>query len=274
MTKINLRRLNVIAKFTFKHNIKKSSYWSGLLWPVSVLVMILAFGISPDVNTKNLVFSNFPRTLSIGMGVFVLLFSLLLIPITGNEIENDRSSKINEFLWVISRSEDQFSGRLLGVFYLLIASLGLYIIGFSFFMTTNELLSSLMTASYSYFVNWHTFLLILLMLQIFGWILLLTAHISIYIKNHSHLLQALTPVYVYIMISIFLTFVTLGHFSSSKLLTALIFPVWSQIISSQLVFYHRDDTFFLFISTGLQMLLLVGYFWIVKQKYQKAAIMD
>ncbi len=274
MTKINLRRLNVIAKFTFKHNIKKSSYWSGLLWPGSVLVMILAFGISPDVNTNTLVFSNFPRTLSIGMAVFVLLFSLLLIPITGNEIENDRSSKINEFLWVISRSEDQFSGRLLGVLYLLIASLGLYIISFSFLMTTNKLLFSLMTASYSYFVNWHTFLLTLLMLQIFGWILLLTAHISIYIKNHSHLLQALTPVYVYIMISIFLSFVTLGHFSSSKLITALIFPMWSQIISSQLVFYHRDDTFFLFISTVLQTILLVGYFWIVKQKYQKAAIMD
>ncbi|GLB47507.1 hypothetical protein WR164_14860 [Philodulcilactobacillus myokoensis] len=261
----NQKQLMPIVKFTTKRNIKKASYWAAIIWPINLLIIFILFNITnySKLQFMKLIINNY----FIILGISILLMSFVFSNIIGYEIQNDSSSKINEFLWSICDPKIQFTGRLLGIINLVSITIIIYIVYTMIFMQLIPEMGNIIMAIPSFIGLIKLLIMIIIFVEAIGWELLISAHLSIKIKKRNRLSQYLLPLYAYIICCLIIAILKASHNLIFSYLSIFIFPILSQINSCRLLFTN-DNLILIIIAIIFQFIMLIKYFYYVKNKYQ------
>lgn len=260
---MNLHNLNSVAKFTFKTNIKKTSYWIWFTLPISTSIFLFTMLLlnKTTINSYNSKLSLL--TIMISLILFIAMF---FAPIISNELIDDRSSKINEYLYSISNTKNIIFGKILGVINLVLFTLLTYFCLLLVAIFNESEIKIIFSTIYTY-IGIITFMqLFILMMLVIVWIILFASFISIFVKNKKKILYALFPIYLYIGISAFMVF----HFYSKSLIIISIFlPILSQLFSSKLLLFNNYNIYLLIVSTIIQLIEIYMFARLFNKKHKK-----
>lgn len=198
-----LKKIIATINFSVKKNLKKSSYWSGILWPLSVLVLISTFTIAPGQLSRSMILQNYPQILSYILGGTLLVIALFFPAITVREMFNDRSTKINELLWSMSTRETQFYGKMGAMFVLIAVMVGLYVLVLCIIVATVPWIKVVATILMGRLSLGQVGLVVILLVETICWLELLAAHVAVWIKNKTHINQSVLPVQLCTVLAVY-----------------------------------------------------------------------
>lgn len=259
---MSIKKVYAVARFTFWRNLKQSSYWSGIVWPFSVLILLLAFFLDPMYGSSvEFDFQEFELVLIVSIFTIGLVFS----PIIGKETEKDRSSKINDLLWSMSGPKTQLIGRFIGVMLLVAASILIYALG----LYVVDMYSNWLREALRVFGPRDIILALLLLFQATLWLLTFATNVSIFVKNKSHLSQALLVIPIYVMLcgNIGLQLSNNVMHSFQVEVSVLLIPVLSQLLEFDKIIHVYDSNLWFVLYLFFQFLLWSGYFRYVLKIY-------
>lgn len=245
---MNLHNLNSVAKFTFKTNIKKTSYWIWFTLPISTSIFLFTMLLlnKNDINSYNIKLSLL--TIMVSLTLFIAMF---FAPIISNELIDDRSSKINEYLYSISNTKNIIFGKILGVINLVLFTLLTYFVLLLVTIFNENEIKIIFSKIYTYIGTITLIQLFILMILGIIWTVLFASLISIFVKNKKKFLYALFPIYLYIGISAFIVF----HFYDKSLSIISIFlPILSQLFSARVLLFNNYNIYLLVVSTIIQLI--------------------
>lgn len=255
-----MKKVVAAAKFTFWRNFKRSSYWSGIVWPFSVFILLLAFFLDP-MYRGSVTFGLQKIELVLIASIFTV--GLVFSPIIGKETEKDRSSKIDEFLWSMSGPHPQFVGRFMGVMLLVAVSILIYALGLCVVYGYSNWFRGVLR----FFGLRNSIFTLLLLFQATLWLLTFAANISIFVKNRSHLSQALLAIPVYVVLCGDIGGQLRNHvmYNFQVEVSVFLIPVLSQLLAINKAIHTSNLWFVLYMLC--QFLLWVGYFRYVLKIY-------
>jgi len=261
-----MKEIGAVARFTFIRDVRKSSYWSGIIWPFSVIVLISVFFLEPLYGDSKGMVVDF-KGAEVILAVSVITIGLVFSPIMGSESEKDRSSKVSDLLWSMSGPRTQLIGRFLGVILLMIFSMSLYIL---FFFILNEY-SAWLRDAFKAFEPVTGVIGACLLLQATLWILVLSANIGMLVKNKSHLSQAISVIPAYTIICSVVNAQLSGESQWGNLIKKMVWglPVLSQLFEFHRVLIHVDSMLMVLLSVIVQFALWLVYSWFVLRLYSK-----
>lgn len=245
---MNLHNLNSVAKFTFKTNIKKMSYWIWFTLPISTSIFLFTMLLlnKNDINSYNIKLSLL--TIMVSLTLFIAMF---FAPIISNELIDDRSSKINEYLYSISNTKNIIFGKILGVINLVLFTLLTYFVLLLVTIFNENEIKIIFSKIYTYIGTITLIQLFILMILGIIWTVLFASLIIIFVKNKKKILYALFPIYLYIGISAFIVF----HFYDKSLSIISIFlPILSQLFSARVLLFNNYNIYLLVVSTIIQLI--------------------
>lgn len=256
---MNTRQILNISRFVFIRNIKKMSYWTVLIWPITLILCSFLF-----YNQTNSGFHNF--NVSFFLCALSLFITFFLGHIIGNELVVKKTSKVNEYLASFVKTSNLFWGKVIGIIYVFLLSICIYtFIGYSvfYYLPSLNIFQNLIS---SISIN----NLVLLALNIFiltTWIIIFAAFLGIYSRNEKHLSQKLFYLYFYILI-ITTCSIKLGSIKLLKIFFNFI-PVFSQFNFINLnINNHSGNLLFLIV----QILMFIFAINFAKNKYNKLFI--
>ncbi|TPR14744.1 ABC transporter permease family protein [Apilactobacillus timberlakei] len=245
---MNIHNLNSVAKFTFKTNIKKTSYWIWFTLPISTSIFLFTMLLL----NKNAINSyNSKLSLLTIMISLILFIAMFFSPIVSNELIDDRSSKINEYLFSISNSRNIIFGKILGIINLIFFTLLTYFCLLLIVIFNENEIKITFSKIYTYIGTITLIQLFILMILGIIWIILFASFISIFVKNKKKILYSLLPIYLFIGIS---AFITLHFYAKSLIIISMFLPILSQLFSSKLLLLDNYNIYLLISEIIIQFL--------------------
>lgn len=263
---MRLNIINNIATFTFKTNLKKLSYWSWFFIPISTSIMLLLI-LSLNKGASIISYKDIYINLLITFFILLIFMSFFFAPIIGNEIIDNKASKINEYLISIVRYGNVLFGKILGVFYLFLFTILVYSISLMIIIKNFKWIKVVFDNMFIYLKIFNVIgFLSSLLLGVF-WIILLAAYISTFTKNRSHLTYSLIPIYFYVvLVTTLLLKIHLNHFIF--ILLSIFTPILSQMSSYSLMINGKLGILIYVISILVQMILMIFFSRIIYLRYK------
>ncbi|WP_105956486.1 ABC transporter permease family protein [Apilactobacillus quenuiae] len=245
---MNMHNLSSVAKFTFKTNIKKMSYWIWFTLPISTSIFLFTMLLLNKnyINSYNCRFSLL--TIMISLVLFIAMF---FSPIISNELIDDRSSKINEYLFSISNSQNIIFGKILGIINLIFFTLLTYFCLFLIVIFNENEIKITFSKIYTYIGTITLIQLFVLMILGIIWTILFASFISIFVKNKKKILYSLLPIYLFIVVS---AFITLHFYAKSLIIISMFLPILSQLFSAKLLLLDNYNIYLLIAEIIIQFL--------------------
>ncbi|MFT9456102.1 MAG: ABC transporter permease [Liquorilactobacillus hordei] len=117
----------VVAKRIVKANLKSVGFWATVLVPLIFFFFGVSYLITPEKLTKVLITNHEANILLAEILPILLMFlSLIYSQILANEVVNDKTSRVMEFILAISSARAQLYGKILGTYILMVIHLLVY----------------------------------------------------------------------------------------------------------------------------------------------------
>ncbi len=256
---MNKKQISSVAWFIFLKNIKKISYWTVLIWPITLgLCYFLIYKqVNVHVNSSH-------SSLVIIMCIFSLFITFFLGNIIGNEFVIKKTSKINEYLASFVKTRNLFWGNLIGVTYILLFSISIYCfvyysLSYYFPFINNYLLS--LIGNYSIIGVFIDFLNITILIL---WILVAASILGMHSNTEKQLSKRLFYIYFYIILAAW-GILKLKTLSTVKMSFNFI-PVFSQFNCIPTIAYKNFNNFIFLI---IQVIILTFVVNFANRKYSQ-----
>lgn len=135
------QQILAIAKHIFLKQIKRFTYWIMVFLPIIVMVGVYTYQSAKIkfISNMDLSKTQIENVVAIVVAVLLMMLGSIYADIMANEIANDKTSRIMEFLIGMSSAKNQLYGKFLGVYSLVILHLSTYIILLVFFINNSHL---------------------------------------------------------------------------------------------------------------------------------------
>lgn len=263
---IIMNNIKSILNFTLKTNIKKGSYWIWMLWPLSTLIMLTGIYLSTS-NNKISDISN--SNIILYSSSLILLNAIYFAPAIGNEILDDKSSKINKYLLSITNIKNLILGKVFGIICLMILSMMIYILLFISFISLliqNNLLSNKILLKLNHYLPYNQIIESIIMIIIANiFIILLATLITCFFESKKKLFRTYYNIHIYIIICIFVSY----KLSSVPHIILNLFPVISQVVNLKLIINNNFNFYYFITSLSIQIFEMICIIIFTLHLYKK-----
>ncbi|WP_288531522.1 hypothetical protein [uncultured Secundilactobacillus sp.] len=266
--RLKLKQIRLVSLFFLKAAIKRPAFWSTILWPLSLVFLVLVLLPFRQIQVLIQVCGSSEIGLYGLVVAVTIITSQAILPILARAVMPDRSTKIHDFLRTFLEPEIEFDGFLLGSIELTVVAGFIYILAFSIILSINSELMSLLSEFFYSDNLVSIFVAIVATFQLLIWGILLTAQISFRVTNKSHINS------VFLGVLMFIVFASLISYQLKTLKMGIGFSVFSfvPLISQFLEVSWVDGTLknlLGFVSgMGIQFVFQMIYIDYLHGKYQ------